>query len=422
MANQMNTYKLAPVRWELGQILLPEHFTAQHAAMLAEVRLRAAIHGLPSYGVAELSWHAKALEQGQLVVQSLTVLLASGIVVNVPGNATLEGLSLKAVGAPRAKVYLHLLGDKPSAVGNPAYADDPKMLRRELLALKLSTQPSLERSIETLQLAEFEQEPEQRWSLREAYCPPLLQVGSSPFLQQPLLRLDRKLVEFYARLLEQLQDHFLRADRLTGIRSCLLEVCQVRSLLAEANGGVHRHPCLLFDALRRLYFEICAFKEKLPDKPVYPYQHDALGDAFGGLLRNLDDNLSLLTAPPRYFELKRRDGQLVVDSWPDELSRAEKVYLLVSRNQRQEKVPLDEVKLASPERLELVHRAALKGVPFELLATAPAGHYFAHGVEFYELTLGEEWAYAQKARGLAFYITPPLESPDVKVLLYWKLG
>lgn len=418
----MSTYKLAPVRWELGQILLPEHFAAQHAAMLAEVRLRAAIAGLPSYGVAELSWNAKALEQGQLVVQSLTVVLASGVVVNVPGNAMLEGLSLKAVGAPRVKVYLHLLGDKSSTLGNPAYADDPKTLRRELLALKLSTQPSLERSIETLQLAELEQEPEQRWILREDYCPPLLQVGASPFLQQPLARLDRKLVEFYARLLDQLQDSFLRADRLTGIRSCLLEVCQVRSLLAETQGDVHRHPCVLFAALRRLYFEICAFKEKLPDRPVYPYQHDALGDGFGGLLRHLDDNLSLLTAPPRYFELKRRDGQLVADSWPDELSRAERVYLLVTRNQHKEKIPLDGVKLASPDRLELVHRAALRGIPFELLASPPAGHHFAYGIEFYELTLGEEWSYAQKTRGLAFYVTPLLESAEVKVLLYWKLG
>jgi len=418
----MNTYKLAPVRWELGQILLPEHFAAQHAAMLAEVRLRAAVAGLPPHGVAELSWNAKALEQGQLVVQSLTVLLSSGTVVNVPGNALLEGLSLKAIGAPRVKVYLHLLNDKPSAIGNPVYADDAKTLRRDLLALKLSTQPALERSIETLQLAEFELEPEQRWTLREAYCPPLLQVGASPFLQQPLQRLDRKLVEFYARLLDQLQDSFLRADRLTGIRSCLLEVCEVRSLLAEAQAGVYRHPCQLFAALRRLYFELCAFKEKLPEKPVYLYQHDALGDSFGGLLRHLDDSLSLLIAPPRYIELTRRDGQLTVDLWPDELSRAEKVYLLVSRNERREKVPLDAVKLASPQRLELVHRAALKGIPFELLANPPAGHHFSNGIDFYELSLGEEWACAQKTRGLAFYVTPLLQSPEIRVLLYWKLG
>ena len=417
----MNTYKLAPVRWELGQILLPEHFAAQHAATLAEVRLRAAVAGLPFYGVAELAWNAKALEQGQLAVQSLTVILPSGLVVNVPGNATLEGLSLKAVGHPRVKVYLHLLADQVTALGNAAYVEDPKTLRRDLLSLKLSTQPSLARSTETLQLAEFEHNSD-RWILRPDYCPPLLQVGPHPFLRQQLTKLQDKLVEFYDRLVDQLQDNFLRADRLTGIRSCILEVCQVLSLLAEIPSGVYRHPYFLFDALRRLYFEICAFKEKLPDKPVLPYLHDGISESLGGLLRRLDENLTLLTTPPRYIELKRRDGQFFTEQWPDELTRAEKVYLLVSRNQRQERIPLDAVKLASPERLELVHRAALKGVPFEFLPNPPSGHHFVYGIEFYELTLGEEWAYAQKSRGLAFYITPQLESPVVRVLIYWKLG
>jgi type VI secretion system protein ImpJ len=88
----MTTYKLAPVRWELGQILLPEHFTTLHTSLLAELRARAAVAGLPAYGVAELSWHDKALEQGQLILQSLTAVLPSGLLINVPGSGTLEGL------------------------------------------------------------------------------------------------------------------------------------------------------------------------------------------------------------------------------------------------------------------------------------------------------------------------------------------
>ena len=114
----MATYKLAPVRWELGQILLPEHFSTL---------------------IAELTWHDRALEQGQLQIQSLTAVLPSGLLIHVPGSGTLEGLSLKATGVPKVKVYLHVLDEPASALGNPLYASEPKTVRRQVLSLRLST-------------------------------------------------------------------------------------------------------------------------------------------------------------------------------------------------------------------------------------------------------------------------------------------
>lgn len=415
----MATYKLAPVRWELGQILLPEHFTTLHSSLLAEVRARAAVAGLPGYGVAELAWHDKALEQGQLVVQSLTAVLTSGLLVNVPGNGTLEGLSLKASGLGRVKVYLHLLDEPASSIGNPLYAGDPRTVHRQVLSLRLSSQPSVERSIETLPLGEFQCEPDRRWVLRTEFCPPLLQVGPSPFLRQPLAALSKRLVEFQERLLDDMKDTLLRGGYLSKISGCLREVCAARSLLAEIPSGIHRHPYYLFDALRRLYFEICAFHDKPAELTCVPYLHEGIGDCFQQLFGNLEKNLIALTAPRRHCELVLREGRFLLDTWPEELSRAEKVYLLVGRNQRHERVPLDAVKLASPERLELVHRAALRGVPFEQVPNLPASRHFIEGMDFYELTLGDEWAHVLKAQGLCFYATGLLASPGVRVLLYF---
>lgn len=415
----MTTYKLAPVRWELGQILLPEHFNAQHASMLAELRARAAVAGLPAYGIAELTWHDRALEQGQLVVQSLTAVLASGVLIHVPGNGTLDSLSLKATGAPRVQVYLHLLEGIASAIGNPLYAGDGKTLRRSLLTLRLSTQPTLERSLETILLGEFQCEPDRRWVLCPGFCPPLLQVGPSPFLQQQMSALAKRLVDFHHRLLDDMRDSLLHGGYLSTISGCLREVCAVRSLLAEIPTGIHRHPYFLFDALRRLYFEVCAFHEKVAELPCLPYVHDKSGELFAQLFGYLEKNLIALTVPRRHCELKLRDGRFVLESWPEELVRAERVYLLVSRNQRHERVSLESVKLASPERLELVHRAALRGVPFDPVADPPSSRHFVEGMDFYELALGEEWAQVQKSQGLCFYATGLLASPGVRVLLYF---
>jgi len=415
----MATYKLAPVRWELGQILLPEHFTTLHSSLLAEVRARAAVAGLPHYGIAELKWHDKALEQGQLVVQSLTAVLASGLLVNVPGNGMLDALSLKTSGAGRVKVYLHLLDEATSAIGNPLYASDPKTVRRQVLSLRLSTQPSLDRSLETLPLAEFQCEPDRCWVLRTDYCPPLLQVGPNPFLQAQLNALSKKFVEFHGRLLDDMKDTLLRGGYLSTISGCLREICAVRSLLAEIPNGIHLHPYFLFDALRRVYFEICSFHDKPAEQPCFPYVHEAIGDCFAQLFGYLEKNLIALTAPRRHCELKLRDGRFLLESWPEELHRAEKVYLLISHNSRHERVLLDAVKIASPERLELVHRAALRGVPFESVQDPPARRYFVEGMDFYELTLGEEWMHVLKAQGLCFYATGLLASPGVRVLIYF---
>ncbi len=415
----MATYKLAPVRWELGQILLPEHFSTLHSSILAELRARAAVAGVPGFGIAELIWHDKALEQGQLQIQALTAVLPSGLLIHVPGSGTLEGLSLKATGLPKVKVYLHVLDEPASALGNPLYASEPKTVRRQVLSLRLSTQPSLERSLETLLLGEFQCEPDRRWVIEPGSCPPLLQVGPNPFLLQQLQSLAKRLQEFQGRLLDDMKDTLLRGGYLSTMSGCLREVCVVRSLLAEIPTGVYRHPYYLFDALRRLYFEICAFHERQPEQPCFPYVHEAIAENFQRLFGYLEKNLIALTAPRRHVELTLRDGRFLLPAWPDELARAEKVYLLVSRNQRHERIPMDAVKIASPDRLDLVHGAALRGVPFESIPNPPSSRYFIEGMEFYELHLGDEWSQVLKSQGLCFYASGLLSSSGVRVLLYF---
>ena len=52
----MSHLKIAPVRWFLGQTVLPEHLRAQQSQLRRRIRPSLALFGRPSYGIAELTW------------------------------------------------------------------------------------------------------------------------------------------------------------------------------------------------------------------------------------------------------------------------------------------------------------------------------------------------------------------------------
>ena len=52
----MTQEALAPVKWEMGQPLLPQHLHAQEESLLADTSLRFQMSGLPSFGICRLNW------------------------------------------------------------------------------------------------------------------------------------------------------------------------------------------------------------------------------------------------------------------------------------------------------------------------------------------------------------------------------
>ncbi len=74
----MGSLKTAPVRWFLGQTVLPEHLQSLQETSLAVCEQRARLGGLPHYGVAQLTWSEPLLADGVLSITTLTVVLPSG--------------------------------------------------------------------------------------------------------------------------------------------------------------------------------------------------------------------------------------------------------------------------------------------------------------------------------------------------------
>jgi hypothetical protein len=114
-----------------------------------------------------------------------------------------------------------------------------------------------------------------------------------------------------------------------------------------------------------------------------------------------------------------RDGhRLVAGPFPEPLRRAREVYLLILRP-FDERVSLDEVKLASPGRLELVHRHALTGVAFQKVTAPGFMHTFGVNADFYLLEQGDEWAHAAREGALCLFDRPQLA--HVSAALTWRI-
>lgn len=411
-------FKLARVRWYLGQSLLPEHLTANEQSLWAEGHLRAFVHGLPDYGVARLHVNKELLVDGVLHINQLTVLLRDGTLLDVPRSASINQLTLAMTGANRVPVYLHLLSTSESAAGSPLYSDDPPIVQRVMRKLQLSISEKLEPSIAVLKLAEFEKSASGKWSLSREYIPPLLEVRETPFLSAPLAAIREQIANIEPKLVVQLQDTFLRLERIAVTRATLSSIYQVCSLLADLENGVGQHPYAIFVALRALYFDLCSFHELLPEQSTLPYVHAELGSAFGRLFSLLAPRLRLGSVHYSHIKFSRTNGLFTVSSLPEGVKSAQQVFLLIQKQNIHDRVSIDGVKVSATSRLALIHRMVLMGIPTKFVERVHFQHAFGPEVDFYELLLNDEWAAAAREGALAFYQTPELEK--VQAFLFWR--
>ncbi len=411
------TGKLARVRWKMGQTLLPDHFIAQEDALSAEDALRFRMRGLPAYGVASLKWNANLLAQGILSVSAATIVMPSGQLLDVPENAQVAPLNLNLPGTSTVTAYLHLLA--PGGGGGFADAGmDASAIPRLVHPIVLSADQGLADAIETIKLAELRKDPEGLWVLTDRHVPPLLLVGTSPFLASELDELAAALEGFEYKLVLD-SASYLSGSGLWTVKQCLKSVYRTRRLLANLKAQVHVHPYTLWEALKDLYVEVAFYRDAAPRDIVEAYGHDQLAQSFAKVLVPLREQMTLAEKKSPYQPFSLRDGIYRVDLEP-ELKQAKDVYFLVQKAQMHRTVSLADLKLASLSRLPLVHRRALEGIPLQRIDRPALAASFGPEVEFYQLGLGEEWGHSVREGVVSFYDRPELA--ELEFYLYWYLG
>jgi type VI secretion system protein ImpJ len=415
----MNALKLARIKWYVGQTLQPDHFTLQEEALLAEARLLARVRSLPSHGIARLAWNTQLLAQGDLALVGATVVFPDGQLIDVPGNAVVQPLDLRAETSSRVSVYLHLLSQTQDAKGHRLYEDDPRGVERVVHTLRLSVEPSVAGAQSSLKLLQLQRATNGNWEVAEDYAPPLLQVGTSPFLRGWLETLTTLLNNFRREVILHLSDAYVARDRVAAVRRMVIEVQRFLCLLGDIEQRVYQHPYVLFNALRTLYFEVCCFFEAEVEPELPVYQHDDPATSLIRLSDLVKARLGHVRPRMRYCSFERQGGSFVVAPLPKELLEAHEIFFLVQRPDIKRAVPTETIKLASPKRLPSVHRLALRGVIFEPVSTLPFPHSFGPEIDFYRVELNEEWSQVLNESALAFFARP--EHEEVKFSLFWRV-
>jgi type VI secretion system protein ImpJ len=415
----MSPQKLAYQRWVQGQILEPEHFRAGEEATAALACLVGELRGLPFHGVARLAWSEAALAKGCLSISALTVVLADGTLLDVPGNAAVSDLDLTKLEARKATVYLHLLLEPEAMPRTGAYEGDPSVLKRSRFKLRLSLDKALDGARLVFPLVTivceklggpFRRSPD--------FAPPLISAFGHPFLREKLDALREILFELRTSFADQFSDPLFRGERLASARFCEAAAVRIEIMIAESEHGIMPHPHALFDAMRALWIDLLALHEQaIGDAPLYDHEHPAA--CFGDLVERLRALAGgePVRSPNLGFSREADDHPFVARTFSKALARATEVYFVVERTP--DRVPLGAIKLASPGRIDLVIRQSLPGVTVELVPVPPFRHAFGPMVDFYRLdTSTDEWKRAVDARALAYRASTALAK--ARTTLYWR--
>ena len=409
--------ELSRVRWQVGQALMPDHLRAQEDALQAEMHMRQSMAGMPAFGFYSLSWNSDLFSDGVLALSDACLLLKGGMLLSIPHNAVCDPLNLAMTGQVEVSVYVHWMG--PSEQVNESGKDwrsgtvhVPKVVHQ----FKLSTQQAEPDAIASIQLGAFEKEPDGGWKLTYDYIPPLLLVGTTPFLVHELSILKAALEAFQVRLSHD-SVASLSVELTYGSRECLKSLLALKRTLKHMERGVHPHPYHLFDTLMSFYVEVCLYRDATPVAARTLYNHDDLAGSFRAVLGPLLEQMTVASQKTPYLEFERKDGLFTVDL-PKDIRSAQSAYLLVQRKSVNSQVDLSPIKLAAPARLATVHQRALSGVALQAVDQPSMKQSFGPEILFFQMTLNEEWNAAVSEGALTFYFHPNFG--DCSFYLVWK--
>lgn len=419
----MSEKDLPRVRWELGQILRPEHLEAQEASLIGDVITRHHLLGLPQHGFARVSWNEERLTSaGQLVLRELLAVLPSGQLVRLGANARLQGeaLDLSASGSTRVEVFCSIV--PPSEDGPPFTSGPATTVKRHVLPLRLSAGAPAPDALESLKLAVFVKEGFNAWRPSLEDLPPLLTVGGTPFLGQMLVETESRLLSLRDKLARELSISFLGGDSIANVKSALRAIYGFLALMRDLEEGVDRHPYHLFQALRDVYFEIYFYQgvqaDIGPDLAVEPYRHDQLGRGLGRLVKAIEKVAAKEWGRAHLAPFARQDDRFELNPIPLGARAAHEVYLVVQKPRVGFAFDIDRVKLSASSRVNTMHRLALVGIPMEGVPVPPFAQQFGPEVEYFRIRAGKEWQHAVDEGSLSFYVLEGFE--NLRVSLGWR--
>lgn len=403
----------------MGQALLPAHLRVLEESMQADSALRFSLLEAPSYGLYRLRWNETLLVEGILSLEEMTLVLSSGLLLDLKGNAQVAPLNLNISGTTLVPVYLHV---RSFAEKNGEHDAGPQTIKYDnvscwLWSLELSTEQENPDTRESFRLAEFEKQPDSSWRLSSRYIPPLARLGSVPFLKEELTGLSHKIDAYHYQLTQEIAAIYLSGEDLVNAKQCLKSVVQMQRFLVNLFAQISPHPYTVYEQLKLFYIDLCFYHNNTPQFATAAYRHEQLVEVFRETLGPLNDQLKLsqLRSPYLPFTVS---GGIVRAGLPESIREAKEIYLLVQKGGVNKAVSLDGFKISAITRLSIVHKFYLQGIPFKRMERPPFQNSFGPEVEVYQISQGEEWDHALEELALGFYVDPKFT--DENFFLYWR--
>ena len=125
--------------------------------------------------------------------------------------------------------------------------------------------------------------------------------------------------------------------------------------------------------------------------------------------------MSKTKTPYKAFE---ENNGVWVCSLPKEITTYRDIYLLLQKAKVGDGIDVSGFKLASQNRVDLVHEHSLTGIPIESVDSPPFRHGFSNEVEFYRIKKGQEWDFALRDGVLSFFDYSGLKG--ARAFLFWR--
>ena len=440
--------------WSEGMFLSPQHLQAldrYHEALL-ERRLEALTPF--AWGVLELEVDRAALGAGQLRLASFAGAFPAGLAVGFSGTdadappprAIAEHFPPQArsvevhLGIPRERDGLAAYGPEGSdaAATRTRYTIAPRAVQdatqpgatasvpfaRPNLALLLGDEPRDD--FETMKIAELVRTSAGQLAVSDAYVPPLLRVGASPWLAGELRGLLARLIAKHRELADARRHRDGSSVELGGADvarflqlSILGGAIPEVTFAAEGDGAT---PAQAYLALARLAGELASFSADADVASLPKYVHAEPRASFEVVLARIQEFVGGIGVE-RFVRvpLEVRGPVQLARLGDDKLLRG-RLFLVVKTGlpepQVAEQLPRL-CKIAALPDVQALVQASAPGLPLQHLSRPPPELPARAGTLCFALGSGNErlWKSVLLDRTLALYLPPPFDPARAKVEL-----
>lgn len=416
----MNQHALAPIKWEIGQPLLPAHLTAQEDFLVADASLRTQAQGLPQYGLSQLIWDESLLKKGCLSVTHFRFTIPSGQrVVDYPDNTQLLSNHIELSELVEPVVYYFILDKNinQQADTQTRIASNGKTTKR-YFKLILSHSQHLPEEFEYLLnnhiihyqgcLAVFKRRALGFWQLTDDFIPPLIHLGTSPYLLDTLEQLKGQIKHYKENLRASYCSDPLPVKQYIGLSNCIKSVQNTLFILENLinldnkQGELKLHPYQVYSQLYQLCTELELYQGDWPDEDIIAYRHEAIHLIFKQLLLRLQTYLANNNANGRSTQFSLKEN-IYSARLPDNTSRHDELYFIVKLRDMPVLNPYEIPQLSSPSQLNRLYEYSLKGLTLTEVSETTINYNFGQHVQCFQVQKNHESDSIYHEAAVAFY-------------------